>query len=80
MTERKKRLHHQVIDKAKDWDEKMKKYRFYKEVVKDMLLMLPLAGSVLSGIIKWSVGMFRDYNNKVMEAAAPIGRRDRARI
>ena len=46
MTATKKKLHTQIIDKAKDWDEKMKKYRFYKEVVKDFLLMIPLLGSV----------------------------------
>jgi len=57
----KKKLHHQVMDKAKDWDEKMKKYRFYKEVVKDFLLMIPLFGSVGSTVLNWAYKSYFKY-------------------
>jgi len=63
----KKKLHHQVMDKAKDWNEKMKKYRFYKEVVKDFLLMIPIIGSVGSMVLNWA---YRSYERYTQVAAA----------
>ena len=56
-----KKLHHQVIDKAKEWDEKMKKYKFYKEVVKDFLLMIPLLGSVGGTVLNWLYNSYVKY-------------------
>ena len=64
----KKKLHLQVIDKAKDWDEKMKKYKFYKEVIKDFLLMIPLLGSVGSFVLNWAYKSYVKYT-KVATAA-----------
>jgi len=58
---------HQIIDKAKDLDERMKKYRFYKEVVKDFLLMIPLLGSVGGTILNW---LYKSYVKYVEVAAA----------
>jgi len=63
---------HQIIDKAKDFDERMKKYRFYKEVVKDFLLMIPLLGSVGGTILNWLYKSYVKYVEVATVAEARI--------
>lgn len=42
-----------VKDKAKVWDERMKKYAFYRTVAKDAALTIAATGSVGGGLVKY---------------------------
>jgi len=72
MTDKKKKIHERVRDHVVSLDERMRKYRFYKEIVKDALLMLPLLGSFGGGALRWFYGMFSTYTEKSMAAANEV--------
>jgi len=64
-----------IREQVKDLDERMKKYRIYKEIAKDFLLMMPLIGSVGSTVLNWIFGAYAKYAETARIAAKSAGRR-----
>ena len=71
----KKKMSEQVKDTAKSLDERMKKYRIYKEVAKDFLLMMPLFGSVGSTVLNWLFGAYAKYTETARLAVEKASKR-----
>jgi len=71
---KKKKIQERVKEGVVNLDERMKKYRFYKEIVKDALLMLPLIGSFGGGTLRWAYNSFKTYTQRSLEAAESVAR------